>query len=136
MKAVQVESPSMNSTVQRSLTFDESGERFPGISLVEEEVPDQPWLNSSPMLRALPPEVTTLVVRKVPARFSPSEADGSVATRWNMQLVACSLRLPKQTQTWHCVHQLCQPGSSHTLQGNMAWSKACRWFQALAGSCC
>jgi len=71
--SMQTESPSMDSTVQRSLRLDESSQRFPGISLVDEEVPDQPSLNSNPMLRTLPPEITTLVVRNVPARFSPQK---------------------------------------------------------------
>jgi len=73
INSVQTETPGMDSAVQKSLRFDESGQRFPGISLEEETVPDQPSLNQSPMPRILPPEVTTLVVQNVPARFSPQK---------------------------------------------------------------
>jgi len=70
---MQTESPTMNSTVQRSFNSDESEQRLPGVSVAEEELPDQPWLNSSSVPRTLPPDVTTLVVRNVPAKFSPQK---------------------------------------------------------------
>jgi len=70
---VQNELPTMDSIVQRSLNSDEYEQRLPGVSVAEEELPDQPWLNSSSVPGTLPPNVTTLVVRNVPARFSPQK---------------------------------------------------------------
>jgi len=67
------DSQGVDSGVQGRSNPAESGQRVAGVSVVEEEVPDQPSPNSHPRLRILPPVVTTLVVRNLPARFSPQK---------------------------------------------------------------
>jgi len=67
------DSQGVDSGVQGWSNLAEYSQRVTGASVVEEEVPDQPSPNSHPRLRILQPAVTTLVVRNLPARFSPQK---------------------------------------------------------------
>jgi len=64
----------VHANVVNPIKLDESRQRPPGVSGAKTKCADEPLLNTKPRAaRTLPPEVTTIVVRNIPARFSPTE---------------------------------------------------------------
>jgi len=68
--SVESDSQAVGSSVQGFSSLDESSQRLTGVSIVVEEVQDQPLPNSHLGLWTPPPGVTTFVVRHLPAMFS------------------------------------------------------------------
>jgi len=64
----------VHANVVNPVKLDESRQRPPSVSGAETKCADEPLLNTKPRpARTLPPEVTTIVVRNIPARFAPTE---------------------------------------------------------------